>query len=139
MPAIAPSRARAAAFALSVACLVLVITTLGLSPSVITGISGSAAGPAFGAATWFAPSLLALSALYRVRSDGWGFDAFVLGGLGVLTLATFLLNLRTVVASPVALTYGGDGAFFGPLLTLALGSAIALVVLAEATASAAGG
>lgn len=91
----------------------------------ITGISGSAAGPVFGVGVWLGPPLLALSALYRVRSNGWGFEPFVLGALGVLTLATFLLNLRTVVASPGALTDGGDGAFLGPLLTLALGSAIA--------------
>ncbi|GAA0728235.1 hypothetical protein J2744_000451 [Halorubrum trapanicum] len=118
--------------ALSVTCLVLVVAVLGF-PSLITRISGSAVGPVFGAAIWLAPSLLAVLALYGVRSGEWNVEAVVLGGLGVLTLLAFLLNLRTVVASPGALTYGGRGAFVGPLITLVLGSAIALVVLAGET------
>lgn len=123
------SRTRLAETGLSVACLGVIVTFFAVPPVLFSSLSDSPVGLLFGVGVWLAPSLLGLLVLYRVATTERGLKSYILGGLSIITILTFLMNLRTVLSSPGFLTYGGRGAFFGPLLTLLLGCLIALGVL----------
>ena len=129
------SRTRLAELGLSAACLSLIITFFAISPVLLSSLNNSPGGLVFGVGFWIVPSLLALITLYDITSSDRNIETYILGGLSVITILTFLLNLRTILTSPGFLTYGGRGAFFGPLLTLLIGSLIALVVLTSEMAT----
>lgn len=87
------------------------------------------------AGVWLAAPLLGGLCVSRaVRDDDHRLRSVLVGVPGGVVLVTTLLNLRTVLASPGLFTYGGEGAFVGPFLALAVACLLAVGLLLEGLA-----
>jgi hypothetical protein len=124
------SRVRIIELCLAIASLVTITTLFAIPPIQFSKLSNTSVGGAVIAiAIWAIPVLLSLLALYRVGVTERSISSFVIGGLSVVTICLFVLNLRTVIVTEGFLTYSGSGSFFGPLIALFTGCVLGAAIL----------
>ncbi|CQR48762.1 MULTISPECIES: hypothetical protein [Haloferax] len=118
--------------ALSVATLLVVVVLLAIPPVQLSSIAaGSPAGIAIALGIWAVPTLLGAVALYHVYAGPRRLASYLTGGLSVLTLGIVVLNVSAVLTTDGAFTYGGSGAFAGPIIALFIASLLGFVVLVD--------
>lgn len=128
------SRVQAIELVLAIAPIVTVLTVFGIPPELLSKAGNTPLGSvAIGGSIWAFPPLLSVVALYHVSVTERSLGSFVVGGLGVVTLGLFLLNVRAVIVTP-DVTSPETGMFVGPLLALSAGCLLgAAILIAEAS------
>ncbi|WP_258303772.1 hypothetical protein [Haloferax larsenii] len=126
------SAVRAAEVALSIATLLGVVVLFAIPPVQLSAITaGSPAGIAIALGIWAVPTLLSTVALYHVTTGPRRLASYLAGVLGVFTLGVVVLNVSAVLTTDGAFTYGGTGAFVGPVIALFTASLLGVVVLVD--------
>ncbi|ELZ84731.1 hypothetical protein C453_11971 [Haloferax elongans ATCC BAA-1513] len=117
---------------LSIATLLGVVVLLAIPPVQLSGMTaGSPAGIAIALGIWAIPTLLSVVVLYHVSTGPQRLVSYLIGVLGILTLGIIALNVSAVLTTDGAFTYGGSGAFVGPVIALFTASLLGVVVLLD--------
>ncbi|AHG00889.1 hypothetical protein HALLA_11465 [Halostagnicola larsenii XH-48] len=106
-----------------------IIAIFGSPPELLSKIGETPLGSAaIGGSIWAFPPVLSAFALCRVYVTERSISSVVIGGLGVVTLGLFLLNVRTVIVTP-DITSPETGMFVGPLIALFTGCLLGAAIL----------
>lgn len=125
------ARVRTIELWLAIAPIVTVLIIFGIPPDLLTKIGKTPLGSAaIGGAIWAFPPVLSTFALSHVAVTERSVSSVVIGGLSVVTLGIFLLNVRAVIVT-ADITSPETGMFVGPLIALFTGCLLGAVILLE--------